>query len=1716
MKLIKIQLSLIFSLALFFLGINTVQAATITWAGGGTTNNWSEAANWDTDTVPGSSDTVIFSASSTKDSVWDASGPAKIDIFNASSTYTGTLTLGRDVIVNGNWTYGATSFNSQTYKITFDTIATFSSSNVRYYGLVLDISSNGDFNIDGEITVTDILELIDSPEIKGGAINLHGDINLNGGGYSTSGTIKINGTGDQTILSTGGKLPDMIIEKPSGKLYLIGDIGLRGNWTWNSGIVDAGTSTLTLYDSNITFVPGDVEYYNLTIYNSFNPIYLGSNLTIKNNFLLNGVGANKFYMGGYTLRTKNFTVQSLEGHFYAQTGNVIITGDFTHAGGSFDYGTSIVAFQGTNQTITGDTTFYKLYKLVNEPDTLYIASSTNITIAAGGVARLWGKPEGKTLSIRSTEDGSPYTITKTGSIEAEYVDIKDASFSATVTAAASDDSGGNTNLTVTKEFICTIRAAGGDYSTLSAWEAAVQTDLTAATTKVFSHSGLVGIIPDASTVEGLTSGATGTAIHVTDTQILIEDITGTFQSGEQVRIDGSNYVVIRDAGYGAIATARPYNDWPSGLNDQVTIDSWTTGVTNFVDIYVPRGVRHNGKWDASKFWMYSTDGKVISVWEDYVRIFGLQAELNVTNSGDNVGAIDITKQSSSNKIEIGYNVIQGGEILGATGFADGVYVHEGIAAYSKVYLFNNVFFDFYNSSYPNSIGSQGVKSLYGTTYSYNNTVHNSGMGFLRSGYTLVCKNCLSVCDSENSSFYDFSGSFTSSDYNVSTDNTATGTNSRINQTLTFRDEFDNDFHLAGGDEGARDHGVDLSVDPDFPIIDDIDGDSRLGLDPGGWDIGADEYPNVKVAFGSSDGGTKHADPIAYWKFDEGYGATAHDFSGNGYDGTANPGFGGDNSSVTEMWDLNGKFNRAMEFDGLNDYVNVGVLPISEYSAITYSVWFKVYSQGYGRIISSLYSGIDDIRIYVIDDVLHGDFDDSTAAYVSVNISNISDWHHVVLMHDGTYISMYLDGVIVGAPISDPTFNWSGMNGITYIGMNTGGAGVFDGLVDELKIFDYALTEDDIKQEYNQGMAVVLGSTGTDSSGNPDNSANRKYCVPGDTATCNPPVLELNMDEKQGMTAYDTSGNGNDGTLTNGPTWARGKEGSALSFDGDNDYMDVGDINLDEDVPALSVGMWVKSHGTGPTIDIARRYGTGEDVWRIERQADNDLYFYVSNGSIVDSGGCSGALFVTNNWHYVEGVYDGTNILVYLNGVLCTKAQGDLTGNTNTDATTPLVLGDEFDGEIDQFRIYDYARTPAQIAWDYNRGEPVAYWRFDECTGSTVYDWAKNDKNGTITIGASGSQTSAGTCTSGSTADAWYNGRIGRIHESLSLDGTDDYISVGDTSLNINSISFWTKQNYTDNYFIDLDGGTNTIKLAGSEVNTTGFVSPAVYVDGEEKSTVPDNAWHQITIVTDTAIDASNVILGKIGSNYFSGQFDEIRLFNYPLTAEQVQSNYSGGATSFGNIARESGSSLYFPCGQDVYNDNDSITYSTILADDGNCWLASNLGTANIATAYNDSSAYGAYYQWGRLADGHQISTSGTTATNSSGDVPGHGNFITESSSPYDWRVPQNDNLWQGVDGTNNPCPAGWRLPTQAEWATLVSAEGITNYTTAYASSLKLTAAGYRNRSDGSFLTQGSFGHFWSSSPNGTKAYHLYFGSSGVGPANGIDRAYGLSVRCLKN
>jgi uncharacterized protein (TIGR02145 family) len=200
---------------------------------------------------------------------------------------------------------------------------------------------------------------------------------------------------------------------------------------------------------------------------------------------------------------------------------------------------------------------------------------------------------------------------------------------------------------------------------------------------------------------------------------------------------------------------------------------------------------------------------------------------------------------------------------------------------------------------------------------------------------------------------------------------------------------------------------------------------------------------------------------------------------------------------------------------------------------------------------------------------------------------------------------------------------------------------------------------------------------------------------------------------------------------------------------------------------------------------------------------------------------------------------------------------------------------------------------------------------------------------------------------------------------------------------------------------------------------------------------------------------------------------------------------------------------------------DGLTYGIITAEDGRQWLDRNLGATRVATASDDSQAYGHLYQWGRYCDGHQLSNSGTTSTLATTDTPGHANFIINDSPDYDWRSPKNDNLWQGLNGINNPCPAGFRLPTggaSGEWKALIDAAAITNAATAFSSSLKLPLAGSRYCSSADLGDQGSTGYYWSSTPSGAYAYDLFFesDSSSVYPDDSSGRAGGFSVRCVKD
>ena len=179
---------------------------------------------------------------------------------------------------------------------------------------------------------------------------------------------------------------------------------------------------------------------------------------------------------------------------------------------------------------------------------------------------------------------------------------------------------------------------------------------------------------------------------------------------------------------------------------------------------------------------------------------------------------------------------------------------------------------------------------------------------------------------------------------------------------------------------------------------------------------------------------------------------------------------------------------------------------------------------------------------------------------------------------------------------------------------------------------------------------------------------------------------------------------------------------------------------------------------------------------------------------------------------------------------------------------------------------------------------------------------------------------------------------------------------------------------------------------------------------------------------------------------------------------------------------------------------------------GETWMDRNLGATQIATSFDDVNAYGDLYQWGRNTDGHQIRNSSTTSILSTTNSPNHSDFILANS---DWLTVSDDNLWQGVNGINNPCPLGFRLPTEAE----IEAERLSwtsnDAAGAFASPLKLTIGGARSRMSGAIGNVGTFVGYRTSDLNGLQSRML-----GISLTTSLmgdrDRADGNCVRCIQD
>ena len=224
--------------------------------------------------------------------------------------------------------------------------------------------------------------------------------------------------------------------------------------------------------------------------------------------------------------------------------------------------------------------------------------------------------------------------------------------------------------------------------------------------------------------------------------------------------------------------------------------------------------------------------------------------------------------------------------------------------------------------------------------------------------------------------------------------------------------------------------------------------------------------------------------VGHWSFDEGSGTSAYDLSGNGNTGTL---------YNSPTW-TTGKFGGALSFDGVNDYVRI--VPAGSLSG-TFSVaaWAKPLNATAAMVIVGTRYPIDqsfDMK-FQAGNLIHGDIGNgsawiTTGADTGFNYQT-GVWYHVVYVVTPTGYSIYVNGNLAGSGTyasSTPLLYDSNHN--IFVGQFGGGGDYFNGSIDDVRIYNRALSADEISDLYAYGQAKLL-KTGVLNGGNAFASVN---------------------------------------------------------------------------------------------------------------------------------------------------------------------------------------------------------------------------------------------------------------------------------------------------------------------------------------------------------------------------------------------------------------------------------------------------------------------------------------------------------------------------------------------------------------------------------------------------------------------------------------------------
>ena len=200
------------------------------------------------------------------------------------------------------------------------------------------------------------------------------------------------------------------------------------------------------------------------------------------------------------------------------------------------------------------------------------------------------------------------------------------------------------------------------------------------------------------------------------------------------------------------------------------------------------------------------------------------------------------------------------------------------------------------------------------------------------------------------------------------------------------------------------------------------------------------------------------------------------------------------------------------------------------------------------------------------------------------------------------------------------------------------------------------------------------------------------------------VAAYSFGEGTGSTVVDLSGHGNTGTITNATWTTSGKYGNALSFNGATALVTIADSTSLRLTTGMTLEAWVYPTATSAAWrDVIYK---GNDNYYLEATTTQNVGYPAGAGTF---GGNNVQAFGTstlplNTWTHLAATYDGATVRLFVNGTqVGTLAQA----GTIATSANPLTIGGDpiygqnFQGMIDEIRVYNTALTPAQIQTDMN-------------------------------------------------------------------------------------------------------------------------------------------------------------------------------------------------------------------------------------------------------------------------------------------------------------------------------------------------------------------------------------------------------------------------------